>query len=76
MTPVSYGDAAGKDPGDNGGGGGARHPEQRKLTCASQLEVRQSLRDQHLQPPQHQFLKTLSAMVKAQSNRSQVPASQ
>ena len=37
VTPVSYGDAAGEDSGDNGGGGGGRHPEQRKLTCASQL---------------------------------------
>ena len=59
MTPVSYGNAAGKDSGDNGEGGSGRHPEQRTLTCASQLEVQQSLRDQHLQPPQHKFL-TLS----------------
>ena len=73
FTPVSYGDAAGKDPGDNGGGGGARHPEQRKLTCASQLE---SLRNQHLQPPRHQFLKRLSLRWLKHDLRAQVAASQ
>ena len=72
MTPVSYGNAAGEDSGDDGGRGSGRHPEQWELTCASQLDEWQSLRDKHLQPPQHQFLKNLSAMVKVWPRRAKI----